>query len=356
MNGGSWVVLCAMLLLCMTCLSASAPVQDDLPTVDERFADWARSHNEHLIKDLPGATPTPDDDSIAIMAGLPADNTGLFGADVTQAAAAPTPTATATPAPQFKIYEPGELYYEGDGMEISVEQVQSSGITYFVADIKLSDVSQFATAFAGEKFGASAYETVYDIATRHDPILAINGDFYRFHTEGVIIRNGELYRKRALESRRHLLIVDSEGDLSALTDRTGKQGIVAENLKDKGTLQTFEFGPLLVENGEAVELPTRFYVKSAAGYVEPRTAIGQLGPLHYIVIVVEGRRDGYSTGADIPTLQQLFIDHGAQFAFNLDGGGSTTLYFMGEVINMPSSGAQRRVSDIVMFGGSLEAK
>ena len=51
----------------------------------------------------------------------------------------------------------------------------------------------------------------------------------------------------------------------------------------------------------------------------------------------------------IPTLQELFLEEGAQFAFNLDGGGSTTLYFLGEVINMPSGGKERSVSDVLMF-------
>ena len=51
----------------------------------------------------------------------------------------------------------------------------------------------------------------------------------------------------------------------------------------------------------------------------------------------------------IPQLQQLFLDEGAEFAFNLDGGGSTTLYFRGEVVNMPSGGKERSVSDVIMF-------
>lgn len=150
-------------------------------------------------------------------------------------------------------------------------------------------------------------------------------------------------------TKHHLLIVDQNGDLSALTDRTGKQGLVANKLEQANTWQTFEFGPVLVQSGEAVTLPNSFYVNCHDGYYEPRTAIGQLGPLHYIVIVVDGRREGYSTGASIPQLQQLFLDEGAEFAFNLDGGGSTTLYFRGEVINMPSGGKERSVSDIIMF-------
>lgn len=64
---------------------------------------------------------------------------------------------------------------------------------------------------------------------------------------------------------------------------------------------------------------------------------------------MDGRSEGYSEGCDLPTLQQLFLDHGAQIAFNLDGGGSTTLWFNGKVINHPASGEERKVSDIVMF-------
>ena len=67
------------------------------------------------------------------------------------------------------------------------------------------------------------------------------------------------------------------------------------------------------------------------------------------VLVIRAEREGYSTGASIPQLQQLFLDEGAEFAFNLDGGGSTTLYFRGEVINMPSGGKERSVSDVIMF-------
>ena len=164
----------------------------------------------------------------------------------------------------------------------------------------------------------------------------------------MIIRNGEVLRRQNIK-KHHLLVVDQNGDLSAQTDRSGKQGLVANKLEQAKTWQTFEFGPVLVEDGKAATLPSSFYVNCHDGYYEPRTAIGQLGPLHYIVIVVDGRREGYSTGASIPQLQQLFLDEGAEFAFNLDGGGSTTLYFRGEVVNMPSGGKERSVSDVIMF-------
>lgn len=334
----------AALLLCLC--NASAPLAG-VPSVEERFADWAAAHNEQAVHALPGATPEPGS---ALYAAVHYDEAAQ------EALLAQTPAPTVEEAfaeaqeeqHAFKHYEPGELSYQTDRLQVSIEQKQKDGMTYFVCDIRVSDVSQLRTAFAGDDFNSGIYEAVSDIASRYSPVLAINADFCRYHHNGVILRNGEVLRRQNI-TRHHLMIVDENGDFSALTDRTGKQGLVANELEAKNTWQTFEFGPVLVKDGEAAKLPSSFYVNCHDGYYEPRTAIGQLGPLHYIVIVVDGRREGYSTGASIPQLQQLFLDEGAQFAFNLDGGGSTTLYFLGDVVNMPSSGKERSVSDVIMF-------
>lgn len=335
-------LVAACVLLVLLFAQGSGPVQD-LPAVSERYASWLESQNTVVVQPLPGPTVEPESTLAAILAEA---ESGLERELPTSATAAPV--ATEAPSP-YKHYEPGELSYESDSLTVTVEQIQEEDVTYFLADIRVSDPRQLRTAFAGEKYGNAAYESVSDIAGRHQPVIAANADFYKYHTNGIILRNGELYRKQ--NSTRHLLIIDSEGNMSALTDRREKQGLVANELAEAGTWQTFEFGPVLVEDGEAVDLPKSFFIRTAddPAYREPRTAIGQIGPLHYIMIVVDGRREGYSEGVTLPELQQLFLKHGAQFAFNLDGGGSTTLYFEGEVINMPSSGDERRVSDIVMF-------
>ncbi len=326
--------LCALvLLLCR----GSAPI-GEVPDVQQRFSDWAARHDEQIVQQLPGDTPQPGTALYEVLAKE----------EEREALPAVTAAPSATQAPAYKHYEPGQLAYHTDKMDVTIEQKKKNGITYFVCDIRLTDVSQLRTAFAGDDFRSGIYEATSDIASRYGPVLAINADFCRYHRNGVIIRNGELLRKQNIQ-RHHLLIIDENGDLSAQTDRSGKQGVIADNLARENTWQTFEFGPVLVRDGQAAELPSRFYVNCHDGYYEPRTAIGQMGPLHYIVIVVDGRRDGYSTGASIPQLQQLFLDEGAQFAFNLDGGGSTSLYFLGEVVNMPSGGKERSVSDIIMF-------
>lgn len=342
----AWGAVCALMIFALC--NASAPV-GDVPSVQSRFDDWAAAHNEQTIKSLPGDTPEPGTALYeAVHFDPAAQEQTLAQTPVPAAAQAVEAAQEQQAADQFKHYEPGELLYETDRMRVSIEQKKKDGITYFVCDIRLTDVSQLRTAFAGDAFDSGIYEATSDIADRYGPVLAINADFCRYHHNGVIIRNGELLRKQNI-TRHHLMIVDENGDFSALTDRSGKQGLVANDLMDKHTWQTFEFGPVLVKDGEAAKLPGSFYINCHDGYYEPRTAIGQLGPLHYIVIVVDGRREGYSTGASIPQLQQLFLDEGTQFAFNLDGGGSTTLYFLGEVVNMPSGGKERSVSDVILF-------
>lgn len=84
----------------------------------------------------------------------------------------------------------------------------------------------------------------------------------------------------------------------------------------------------------------------------PRTAIGQISPLHYIAIVVDGR-SSESNGMTLDQLTQEFLERGATVAYNLDGGGSSTMWLNGRVINNPTDGrydGERSISDIIYIG------
>jgi exopolysaccharide biosynthesis protein len=74
--------------------------------------------------------------------------------------------------------------------------------------------------------------------------------------------------------------------------------------------------------------------------------------LHYIVIVSDGRTSE-SAGLSLLELAQLFADRGCTVAYNLDGGGSSTMWFNGRIVNNPTDGrtyGERSVSDIVYIG------
>lgn len=74
-----------------------------------------------------------------------------------------------------------------------------------------------------------------------------------------------------------------------------------------------------------------------------------IAPLHYVVVVLDGRQPGYSNGVSLQSLQQLFMQLGAQTAINLDGGGSAELWFQGEILNQPAGGHERKLSDCIWF-------
>ncbi|MGN0753665.1 MAG: phosphodiester glycosidase family protein [Aristaeellaceae bacterium] len=233
--------------------------------------------------------------------------------------------------------------YEDEYRSIVINRVSEDNLTYYVADVQIADVSVWKSVTSSGKAPLTT------LVAGTDAVLAINGDDFGTHRNGVILRNGKLLRKK--NTTRHMLIVESDGNLSMVTDRK-KNGYkkLADRLLSENVWQTYEFGPALIENGEALSFPKAFDVISTRSTrKEPRTAIGQISPLHYCVIVVDGRQPGYSEGISLQDLQQLFLRYGVQLAFNLDGGGSTEMWFHGEIINHFSGDHERSVSDIICF-------
>ena len=244
--------------------------------------------------------------------------------------------------------EPYNYQYQDDTRSITVNRVSQGDITYFVADVQLADPADFQAALSEGKLNGNL-ESLTTIVSRTNAVLAINGDDYGTHKYGTIIRNGALIRSS--NTTRNMLIVDADGNMSVIADRSGENPkALGEKLVAEKAWQTFEFGPELLRDGRDVEPSEGFDVISTnPERKEPRTAIGQIGPLHYIILVVDGRQDGYSSGISLQGLQQLFIQYGAQTAMNLDGGGSTEIWFQGKIINQPSGGEERYMSDIICF-------
>lgn len=238
---------------------------------------------------------------------------------------------------------PYDYSYEDDRRSVAIRRFSENGLTWFVADVQIAETSVWRSVVSGST------QHLSELMAGEDAVLAINGDDYGVHDYGVILRNGKLLR--AHDTTRHMLIVDAAGDLRMVTDRKeNPHKTLAAQLEKEGVWQTYEFGPALVENGQALDFPRAFDLISVKpSRREPRTAIGQIAPLHYCIIVVDGRQPGYSEGISLQDLQQLFLSYGVQLAFNLDGGGSTEMWFMGEVINQPSGGHERSISDAICF-------
>lgn len=242
--------------------------------------------------------------------------------------------------------------YESDSMRIEVTQhnwtFKKHNLAFYVVHATLSEPEQLRAAFARDTYNKKYSEDTLSIAERHNAVLAVNGDYYNHKNNiGVVIRNGEMYRN--LKCSRDLLWIDADGALHTVL-KSEREGEIGESLLEQGAVQAFEFGPALVRDGEMLELPESYFLSMYEDIREPRTAIGWVEDLHYVFVVADGRRSGWSDkGMTLWELQSILYEEGCQVAYNLDGGGSATLYFNGEVINQPSGGSQRKVSDIVLL-------
>ena len=261
-----------------------------------------------------------------------------------------TPT-TAPPAPAVVT----ESTYTYRATSISIRKVVTGSgaqtVTYFVADVTLGDSSELRSAFAEDKFGTNIIADTSKIAQENNAIFAINGDYYGFRTSGILIRNGVIYRDKGT---RQGLAIYGDGTM-ALYDETKT---TAQELLDAGVWNTLSFGPGLLNDGqivdgiEDVQIDTNIGNHSMQGN-QPRTGLGMISSNHFVFIAVDGRSTGYSRGVTMTEFAQIFKDLGATVAYNLDGGGSTTMYFNGQVVNNPvGKHDERGTSDILYIPAS----
>jgi hypothetical protein len=243
--------------------------------------------------------------------------------------------------------------YTSDDASVTVSTVTTgsgdSTVTYYVADVTLTDATVLRSAFAQDAFGTNITEDTSDIAEDNGAVFAVNGDYYGFRDTGIEIRNGVVYRD---EGAREGLAFHRDGTVEVYDETQ----TTADELVAEGVWNTLSFGPAIVEDGavvdgiDDVEVDTNVGNHSIQGD-QPRTAVGVIDANHLVFVVVDGRSPGYSEGVTLPELAQLMADLGATTAYNLDGGGSSTMYFDGEVVNSPSQGSERGVSDVLYVAG-----
>ena len=237
--------------------------------------------------------------------------------------------------------------YSDDNISVTLTEKTVNNTQVYVADVTLSSAQYLKTALANNTYGNNVTAKTSETAANNNAILAVNGDYYGANTTGYVIRNGVVYRDTVREDA-------SNGDLAIYKDGSFKiiyeNEISADQLVKDGVVNLLAFGPALVENGEIV-VDTKSEVGQSMSS-NPRTAIGIIDENHYIIIVSDGRTSE-SQGLSLYEMAEVMKSYGVKTAYNLDGGGSSTMYFNGQVINKPTTNgtiSERAVSDIVYIG------
>lgn len=276
------------------------------------------------------------------------------------------PESTKAPADEFFSLEEafsqddenGIWWYRSDSLAIFIrrhtttvtsENNRTYPQVYFTAHIFMQNYNSFRTGFATEQENGVTLADAWRIARRERAVLAITGDnVIQQDTDlkGVIIRHGKVY----LDNRRESFCAIKD-DLTMeifLRDEAN-----AEELLERGIRETMSFGPWLIKDGVANDKVHQFRVNR----VNPRVGVGQIAQGHFIAIVADGRQGNYSYGLTLTQFLELFVNAGCEQAYNMDGGCSTGMIFMGEHLNRHdgTTGAadyQRRWPDALMWGYS----
>lgn len=263
------------------------------------------------------------------------------------AEASTAPTATEPPAEQATTAPIStDTEYHDDQIDIVLTTMRVENTTVYVADVQIADISLLKTALAGNTYARNLTETTSAQAANAGAILAINGDYYGAQERGYVLRNGVLYRASA-QSGTDALVIGADGNFRIINE--GETS--ADTLVREGAWQVLTFGPALIKDGQVTVSSSDEVGRAMTS--NPRTAIGQISEGHYLLVVSDGRTKE-STGLSLRQLAELMQSLGAQIAYNLDGGGSSTMVFQGRVVNSPTTNGrsirERSVSDIVYIG------
>jgi len=237
--------------------------------------------------------------------------------------------------------------YDDGNISITITEYREYNTSIYVADVKVSDASYLQTAFAQNIYGRNITETTSTIAKENSAILAINGDYYGAQNTGYVLRNGVIYRSTSSDSSQQDLVIYADGTFGIITE--GETS--AQELLQSGAVQVLSFGPALIENGAVAVTKNEEVDKAMTS--NPRTAICMIDDLHYLLVVADGRTSA-STGLSLYEMAEFLQTLGVKTAYNLDGGGSSTMVFNGVVVNNPTTSgkkiSERSVSDIVYIG------
>ncbi len=292
----------------------------------------------------------------------------------------PEPTEEPTPEPEEAVFEKtnfdehfindgsdeyvllddekGEWIYRSEILSVEVQRVETTikdgkkekPVVYFVAHIYERGYDSFRAGFGSWRHNGIDRCDSKEMAKNAKAVLWITGDnLIQMDTDkkGILIRDGYLFQK------------STKFDACVLNPKTHglefvkKNAIKAEELWESGVENCFSFGPILVENGKITKDAT------ARRSIAPRTMLGMVEPGHLVAVVVVGRQVGYSEGITSGQSAQMMLDLGCTDAYNLDGGQSAAMIFMGVKLNRDSderyeglSAKNRHLPDGLMWGYS----
>lgn len=222
-----------------------------------------------------------------------------------------------------------------DKAAIKVFSLEEAGYRGYMAKVKIFDPAVLKMVLAHDQIRSNG-ETTSQMAKRNNAVLAINaGGFWadqngKIAPVGITVVDGEV--KTFSAAKVSFVGFNQDGRL------IGGPIQSREQLEQMNVQQGASFLPTLSKNGQKLPIP-----KEWANQKQPRTLIGHFLNGDLLMIVIDGRQQGWSQGVTLEEAQEKLIQFNVRDAYNLDGGGSSTFYYNGKVLNKPSDGRERPI-------------
>ena len=264
----------------------------------------------------------------------------LHGTALFETGLADVPAGTFADAETEFVYEGEEfngpwLYYSGEGCVIVSFDAGSGKIKATRADLICTWGHPPVGILSGGGNKPTQSVSAWHLAKQNRAVFALTGDYFTFgyNADGLQIRRGHVFKQE-----------NNEVGFGFFPDGTMRiidpDEVTAEDLLSQGVNDSWVFGPALIENGEALDIH-----KHPLSYndVTMRTVMASLCPYHHM-----GAAYGFSTLAQV--VEDL-LSCGCDIAYNLDGGRSSMLVFMGKAVNKSAfiGGGWRGLQDMVGF-------
>ena len=244
--------------------------------------------------------------------------------------------------------------YEDQSIRVRLETRNMMDSVVHVAFVEVASPTQLRTAVSKRD------TTVSKIADANNAVIAMNGDYYRkdsnnkfFEIRMTKVLNVSKRNSKSFDT----LVIDRNGDFHVFVLSDGLEEYRKNHMND--VVNGFLFGPALVKDGEIVFPEGKKYLLYASEHRDGRAAIGQTGPLSYVMVVVEAHGNN-SEGVTFAELAQIMKELGCIQAYNLDGGNSAEMYMKGpvpELVKFDFKGNvtanQRNQSDIIFFATAV---
>ncbi len=275
----------------------------------------------------------------------------------------PTPTPEPTPTPDpwagffsdtpvVEVSKPytlkGTYLYKDKDLYVSISVLMRNNRENFVAEI-YTRKPLFQNAFANPEKPKTVKMPWYT-ARMHKSVFAINADYWNHNTltkgvsrkKGILIRNGKVMLEK---NDGETLAFMPDGSMKVFE----KGEVTAQQLLDMGVTDTFCFGPVLVKDGKVNPDMKLHSVYKSLNKANTRCSIGMVEPGHYFCVI--------SRNITLDQLAEIQLELGSKLAYNLDGGQSSTMVFMGEQINSKIFNdelgyGQRSLPELIAIGQS----